>query len=382
MPRASHSSCAVVLTAVSILIGGCTAHPQPQQQSAQSQAQGPAQPQAASPSSSSVSASASTSSASGGSSSSGERQYVNIPTSTIVSIGVGFVAFSSAVLFALLLLRVFRLRKIAAARGTTFSVVWRNEGGFWGFWTSFGGSDAELVGIGAGGHAGWGMRVIRDRLREAELEKMKPVMWESEWYDDDNNGSGGKGNTSNADSSPIGALALDIANLKPLAVLTSTVPPTPPPPPPILALPSEPKPKPIRPISASSLPTLDLCVLIQLPSPTLYDPALEELPELVIGRTTLLPLISPTTQKNLDPAPQNTRSYAQMENGHSREEVEVEIGSRLEYETKKDEKGEIQQIEYAGDPHVLEGTARRRAEWKLVRGQWTIEGLRGGGKDG
>ncbi|WVF71704.1 hypothetical protein IAT40_006512 [Kwoniella sp. CBS 6097] len=361
--------------ALSALVGSCTAHPQPlsQQQSAGSQAQTPNQPQAASPSSSDTSASA----ASPTSAANGDRQYVNIPTSTIVSIGVGFVAFSSVVLMALLLMRVLRLRKIAAARGMSFRVVWRNEGGFWGFWTSFSGSDAELLGVGGGGH--WGMRVIRDRLKEAEMEKMRPLMWESEWYNDVHKN---EGEMAGEPSTGIASMEeMDCPEFMPLSVRPSVRPPTPLPPP-HTALASDPKP-----IHAASLPQLDLCVLIQFPSATPYDPKSEELPELIIGRTTLLPIISsitsplPTTNPNPpQDATHEPKSHMRQGNGGTRqEEAEAEIASRLAEGKDKGRKGEIQQIEYADTSHltnIVGGEAvRRRAEWRMVKGHWAIEGL-------
>ncbi|WVQ99185.1 hypothetical protein IAU59_006317 [Kwoniella sp. CBS 9459] len=365
-------STAGLLLAITLfaLIQPCSAWPQ--QQSAQSQAQGPSQPQADSPSSSSSLSSSTSTAPSASSTSNGQRQYVNIPTSTIVSIGVGFVAFSSAVVIALLIMRVLRIRKVAIARGVRFKVVWRSEGGFWGFWTSFAGSDAEMVGVGGGGYGGtgWGMRVMRERMREAEAEKMRPVMWESEWHTQSDEIA--KSNEHGEANEQI--CAMDDSQFKPLAIRSSTPPP----------LPAQSSAS--KAVSAATLPTIDLCVLIRLPSLTPYDPAGEELPELVIGRTTLSPMITAAASDQLEnPATHGPRSPMRT----TQAQAEMAIGSRLgtgagaeALTEKQEEKGEIQQIEYAGGEDtraqpdaVGVGAVPRRAEWKMVKGHWVIEGI-------
>ena len=117
---------------------------------------------------------------------------VDIPTSTVVSIGLGFVAFAISILVALMLtrmLRVFRRSRdpVRNTRNETFRQMWRNEGGFWGFLTGLGG---ESAGLGAGGIGGDIARMRRwaEFLRLMELEfgtrdQAKPLgktpeMWE------------------------------------------------------------------------------------------------------------------------------------------------------------------------------------------------------------
>lgn len=116
---------------------------------------------------------------------------VEIPTSTVVSIGLGFVAFALGCVCILLLIRVLRIhRSIRAARRrgqqTSFLETWRDEGGIWGFFTGLGG---EAIGGGGGMHLDLGrMRRMEELLRRMEESGMegsgvlrkKPELWEVE----------------------------------------------------------------------------------------------------------------------------------------------------------------------------------------------------------
>ena len=112
-----------------------------------------------------------------------------IPSSTVVGIGGGFVAFAVTVLSVFTLSRVVRLalrarRERESGVDVTFRELWNREGGFWGFMTGLGGESAA---IGAGAHIldsaqqrRWEQLVMRSgmmRLEEDDL-RQKPEMWE------------------------------------------------------------------------------------------------------------------------------------------------------------------------------------------------------------
>ncbi|WVR07252.1 hypothetical protein IAU60_004293 [Kwoniella sp. DSM 27419] len=246
--------------------------------------------------------------------SSSSSQYVEIPSSTIISIGLGFLAMGLGVLSLLLLFRLRRLRKLARQQGRTVRDLWRTEGGFWGFLTSLGGGGAEAEMIGAGGR-GWGMRVIRLTGGDAG---QAPEMWEADWYDPD-------------------AKERSDQEWAPLAVSTS--------PPPLTSYDKKSLP----------LPMVNISVLISMPSSTTWDPVTcsEELPELVIGSSTILPVREQSLTDDED-----KRSVDEMEGGLAKA------------------KGEITQIEYASDVSSFKAGLSRRVEWtKDDSGQWTIDGL-------
>lgn len=75
------------------------------------------------------------------------RDTSGLPSSTVVSIGGGFVAFALSILAILTSVRAFRLlfeakRKSRNGEPTTFAQLWEREGGFWGFITGLGGESS------------------------------------------------------------------------------------------------------------------------------------------------------------------------------------------------------------------------------------------------
>ncbi|WVW83651.1 hypothetical protein I302_105672 [Kwoniella bestiolae CBS 10118] len=246
---------------------------------------------------------------------------ITIPTSTVISIGLGFLAFSAFILLFLLSFRLNRIRKLAKRNGVPFKTQWRNEGGTWGWLTSFGDSDVNHTSlIGATGRTlDYNRYLYRlymglegDGAEEKDKEKVIPRMWDCDWF------SGVGGNEQNE--------VLD----QPLSVTPS----------PLIINPSKSETPPP--------PALDICVLIALPSSrTIVPDQIEDLPELIIGSTTLLPTIL-TTPLN-------------------------RVTSNTSVDQDKDKKLEIQQIEYS------QSQDRKRAEWKLDeskgKGFWYIDGL-------
>ncbi|WWD17503.1 hypothetical protein CI109_101944 [Kwoniella shandongensis] len=222
-----------------------------------------------------------------------------IPTSTIVAIGIGFVAFGISVILLLFIHRVLKVRRVARARGEPFSVVWEREGGFWGFLNSVGESSA----LGAGGVPS--RRLARwDWSTENGKEIERPEMWEVSWYDQEE----------------------ELKN--PLAVCPSSYPDT--------------KPK------VPPLPTIDIAVLISLPSPTIPDP--EELPNLIVGTTSLIPIVHSPLSRVIS-----------AESDQSDGMVEDKL------------KGQVKEVEYVSSDT---GGVSRRANWaKSDKGQWYIEGI-------
>ncbi|KAK8864198.1 hypothetical protein IAR55_001444 [Kwoniella newhampshirensis] len=170
-----------------------------------------------------------------------------IPTSTIVAIGVGFVAFGFSVLILLFVLRIAKVRRISRERGEEFRVVWSREGGFWGFLNSMG----DTGGVGGGGIGGRRGIIRWDRNGEIAEVMKRPEMWEVSWRDEH-----------------------ELS--RPLAVCSSTSPQ-----------------KPERTIGSndrdSPLPTIDIAIFISLPSPNASDS--EALPNLIVGTTSLVPII-------------------------------------------------------------------------------------------
>lgn len=114
---------------------------------------------------------------------------VDIPSSTIVSIGLGFVGFALSVLFLLVSVRVFRTHRYVALerrRGNasiTFRQHWRNQGGFFGFLTN---SGSETSTFGAS-YITSDMEHIRRMIEEREwrakgfsIKLERPQLWEAE----------------------------------------------------------------------------------------------------------------------------------------------------------------------------------------------------------
>ena len=121
-------------------------------------------------------------------SSSDNRPQANIPSSTVVAIGGGFVSFALIILGSLTFIRMLRVARQAAGRraageAVTFKELWRIEGGFWGFITGLGGESAV---IGAGGRneqqlrfAIWReIRMLETLIGEESKVPVEPIMWE------------------------------------------------------------------------------------------------------------------------------------------------------------------------------------------------------------
>ncbi|CAD6566915.1 MAG: hypothetical protein TREMPRED_003119 [Tremellales sp. Tagirdzhanova-0007] len=272
-----------------------------------------------------------------------------LPTASVVSIGGGFVAFALTILVILSIVRISRLvtqarRERLAGQNTTFRQLWKRDGGFWGFFSGLGGESA------AGG-AGftdlsrqrrWAEMVQRERWMtetmgiESEVED--PKLWEV--------GVGEKGSHSEEQ--------VDLGRIRPLAAITS----------------ERPGPEPdasdestLKPHSLN--PTLSLSLLIELPSYHQHHSRSElgrkgevgarvsdeydELPELVIGSTTVIPFIRP---------PDPRLSVGDSVSAEAIDEKDVVYS-------------DISHLESA----VSSSVETRRAVWSRVGDGWIVEGL-------
>lgn len=123
---------------------------------------------------------------------------VTIPTTTVVGIGAGFVAFALSLLGCLLLVRFFKLALRARREGIPVRQAWNDQGGLFGWLHGFGAQDRETdrrrrieeierSGYWAGGGGWYSSEILRMRLwNEIRREGMKvkddlgerPGMWE------------------------------------------------------------------------------------------------------------------------------------------------------------------------------------------------------------
>ena len=101
-----------------------------------------------------------------------------LPSSTVISIGGGFVAFAVTVLTLLTIARVIRLarearRERSSGQGTTFRQLWNREGGFWGFITGLGGESAAGGAgfVDLGRHRRWEEMLLRERWMLARMNE-------------------------------------------------------------------------------------------------------------------------------------------------------------------------------------------------------------------
>jgi hypothetical protein len=117
-----------------------------------------------------------------------QQQITSIPTSTVVAIGGGFVAFAFCVFTFLSLIRVFRIFR-QSRRVTpriSFRQAWRDDGGFWGFFSGMALASREtgnmLLGVGARDLRGWGLweELRAWEIFEREKNMKNPEMWEVE----------------------------------------------------------------------------------------------------------------------------------------------------------------------------------------------------------
>ncbi|WRT66137.1 uncharacterized protein IL334_003090 [Kwoniella shivajii] len=262
-----------------------------------------------------------------------EQGSITIPTSTVLSIGLGFLAFAIGSLMLLCSIRMNRLRKQAKRMNKPFREIWEDEGGFWGFLTSFGddGNHNHTSFIGATGRSlnyglgtirllpfGYNMNDFEEIDNDENLaKKKKPVLWDYDYknYNED--------------------------DIQPVSITSSSMPTTDKVP--------------------SPLPVLNLCVLISLPSETPLeqntDP--DELPQMIIGSTTLLPIIT---------AEEIPKRVSQ--------DSHISSSSMTEGKLEKKGEAEIQQIEYAYGATGNGIGIKKRAEWKGDTGSWYIEGLK------
>ncbi|WWC89544.1 uncharacterized protein L201_004468 [Kwoniella dendrophila CBS 6074] len=298
---------------------------------------------------------------------------INIPTSTVISIGLGFLAFSFMILMILLGFRLNRIRKLTKTTNKSFKQIWNDEGGFWGFLTSFGeesnSNQSRLIGATGRtlnyGYTDWyGFRspfidllrerdqILQDQLQE-ELDKAKlkekPVLWDYKWHqniiDDD-------------DKREIPHFVHEEI-IQPISIVPSSTPQ------------SNTKVVPL-------LPSLNLCVLIAFPSETPYNHEnAEELPELIIGSTILLPTTT-ITPKPAIPIPTTHISINRTETNSTDGKDSEDVSKKVE----------IREIEYSNinvsgqDNHQGKENSntvnqRFRAEWKQDKdkGIWYIDGL-------
>ncbi|GFZ44189.1 hypothetical protein JCM24511_01910 [Saitozyma sp. JCM 24511] len=295
------------------------------------------------------------------------QSTVDIPSSTVVSIGLGFVAFAGGMVSILILLRMLRiyratLRARRAGQPATFRQLWREDGGLMGFITGLG---AENTGIGAGGIADLVRvrRMLEERARILEGLGKVPAMWEVQVQQK------GAQNAGKADSDRDGgSLGGDtpVQAYDPLSIVASS--------PPSYA-------DRAKPPESLPLPELTLSLLIALPSPPITRKSLppaasaeantavtqpgsgsnadadafDDLPELVIGTTHLLPFI-PDSSGGI---------AAGASAGSSEESVKVTLAKG---KTKSDGDGSIVHAEWAG--------GERRARWeKAEMAKWRIEGI-------
>ena len=122
-----------------------------------------------------------------------------IPASTVIGIGLGFVALTTSMLFSLIAYRMFRVyisvrrRRQAGDRGVTFRHEWRNAGGMFGFMSNLnrnGPGDSALI-VGAGGvemRRRVELSMLRERLRALNVPEMvQPLLWDH-WVGKDEQG--------------------------------------------------------------------------------------------------------------------------------------------------------------------------------------------------
>ncbi|KAK6910342.1 hypothetical protein I204_03623 [Kwoniella mangroviensis CBS 8886] len=254
---------------------------------------------------------------------------ITIPTSTVISIGLGFLAFSLLILLFLLSFRVNRIRKLAKRQNKSFKRCWKDEGGLWSFFTSFGEGDGHAASSTLIGATGRGLdynrqlyRIYRELEGDSDNNKAKeiPKIWDCNWNENvDKNQDWGDDKIQPLSVTP---------SAPPTSNTSKTYPP---------------------------LPTLDMCVLITFPSESTNQADLD-LPQMIIGTTTLLPTI--TIPDKVDPQPDFALSSSIVRNS---EKEGLQVGQITK-------KVVIEHIEYS----------RVRAEWKQddSKGVWYIDGLR------
>ncbi|WWC61635.1 uncharacterized protein I303_104219 [Kwoniella dejecticola CBS 10117] len=280
-----------------------------------------------------------------------EQGTITIPTSTVLSIGLGFLAFSMIILCILLGFRLNRIRKLSKRNNRTFREEYRDQGGFWGWLTSFGEVENNAFSqsflIGGGGRTmhyehnlrRWGLLHDPPGDGDDSVEnKIRPLIWDLDWALPP---APAPASASTSSNEQIGKNQKDEGYAE---------------------IPKEAEQGEIQPISITPSripdqtdkflprPTLDLSVLIALPSEIPYNPInAEELPELIIGQAVLLPTIIPEQED---------------EKGVPGSSVGTK-GTGMGTGTSK--KVEIEHHEYA---------PRARAEWKRDdRMVWYIDGL-------
>ncbi|WWD02736.1 hypothetical protein V865_000778 [Kwoniella europaea PYCC6329] len=258
-----------------------------------------------------------------------EQGTITIPTSTVISIGLGFLAFSLFILLFLLSFRVNRIRKLAKRQNKSFKRCWKDEGGLWSFFTSFGEGDGHAASSALIGATGRGLdynrqlyRIYRELEGDSDNIKAKeiPKMWDCSWNEkvDEDQDSGDD-------------------KIQPLSVTPSSPPPS------------------DTSKTYPPLPILDMCVLISFPSESTDQEDLD-LPQLIIGTTTLLPTIK---------IPDKVKPQSDFGLSSSIVRTSEKEGLQVGQITKK---VVIEHIEYS----------RMRAEWKKddSKGVWYIDGLR------
>ena len=117
-------------------------------------------------------------------------QPVEIPATTVIGIGLGFVALTSGVLISLIGVRMARVyvsvrrRRAAGEPGASFRDEWRRAGGMFGFISGFGSGmgDSALI-VGAGGvemRRRIEIMMLREQMRNAgKPEMVEPILWDS-----------------------------------------------------------------------------------------------------------------------------------------------------------------------------------------------------------
>ncbi|ORX36883.1 hypothetical protein BD324DRAFT_681634 [Kockovaella imperatae] len=262
---------------------------------------------------------------------------INIPSSTVVAIGGGFVCLAFFIITGLFLLRATKMaaegrRRRAAGENITFREIWRRDGGMLGFVTGLG-ADSALVG--AGGRRDLSSSRAREEIRmwaywknQGELMKRLPKLWEIGVEES---------------GSMVGQDELSIKDCQPLGVIPSQPPDD---------LDDECA-------DYSRLdPTLSLSVLIILPAQqeTHRKPSDEwlDLPEMMIGTTRLVPYVvaGQATESNQPPG--------MMESSLKEEKEALEDYAVPEL-----------------SDHAAGGgsSSEHRAGWRKKGKRWAIEGI-------
>lgn len=122
-----------------------------------------------------------------------------IPASTVIGIGLGFVALTTCMLCSLIAYRVLRVyqtvwyRRRHGEPDVRFKEEWRRAGGMFGFMSGFnnnGPGDSALI-VGAGGvemRRRMELAMLRERLRAMNAPEMvEPVLWDH-WIGTDEKG--------------------------------------------------------------------------------------------------------------------------------------------------------------------------------------------------